>query len=855
MPTAIHINAQNHREELAQEPYGPPTPGPEPIWTGLSDLIGEIIKDVLRRVLIVISTILLISGLILTLGKDKAEAAILVAEESGTLLPSTWESDLRELVPDETLRALITNEVKRENPGGDLSGTPTKDVLKGFTGDGRTSEGRLVWDLGAAYRSSGLKPIRMLNGVQYLGRLYQINAEGLGLELLAMPGVPTETRIPNLLLGGNAFHIMPAKLYEKNFPTTRNAIINPNQTYYHHSGVTYVRAGESHPKTVRLEAGIHRLKEDTAAELVTEPILDQTRFEEDRSFSTAVGATVSEPDASAWTVSGFDAQSKDGVIVKMAQYSYVVQHTDVNNSPDSVSLAYFYGLGVRFLSTVKHTATATVLADFSFRKVSASTPTQGLAGAKYLLQTTDGAYVKGAAGSGNTDSDNTGSNNTAAVNPEGTLQTAAAPNEAGVMTLTTGPDGGFTVHGLPASPEGVPYTLTEIEAPAGYQLDPTPIPITVRSHDVTVEGTAGGGEGTEATVTKDSVTATADRWTQVSTQSTLDENNDWQVDYAQSGEAMTLTAQDGSEATETRAASSYGDADVFIANGGKQLTLAVEESDASWTPVNSVSRLTAGARADEAQTFSGEALDSVAQVQRAINGIIERGGMERDDDYYTVDTSVVYRDEGSIELNAFSQADGFNPVEVTVQADKHLNDASGPQPVEQGRFRFTLEPQGGAPAPLEGTTVDVDGDGTTFWTLPQLDWQTYLQSAKNDQGEATLTYRVLEEDTGEPGIVYDDTVHTLEIRMRERENEPGTGVTNGLTVSALVDGREVATGDGTRTAVILPTDSLPFTNTVQSPERLPVTGGGGILAFALIGGLLFAGGAAALIITVRRRHR
>ena len=845
MPTAIHINAQNHREEPAQEPYGPPTPGPEPIWTGLSDLIGEIIKDVLRRVLIVISTILLISGLILTLGKDKAEAAILVAEESNTILPATWESDLRELVPDETLRALITNEVKRENPGGDLSGTPTRDVLKGFTGDGRTSEGRLVWELGAAYRSSGLKPIRMLNGVQYLGRLYQINAEGLGLELLAMPGVPTETRIPNLLLGGNAFHIMPAKLYEKNFPTTRNAAINPNQNYYQHTGVTYVRTGEAHSKTVRMNAGIYRLKGD-ATELSTEPILNQTKFEgEDSSSDTTVGAVVSDPDASGWTISGFDQKSKDGVIAKMAQYKYVVRHVDNNGSPDRISFTYFYGLGVRFLSTVKHTATATVLADFSFRKVSASTPSQGLAGAKYLLQTTDGAYVKSVAGP----------DNTAAVNPDGTLQTAASPNEAGVMTLTTGPDGGFTVHGLPASPEGVPYTLTEIEAPAGYQLDPTPIPITVRSHDVTVEGTAGGGEGTEATVTKDSVTATADRWTQVSTQSTLDENNDWQVDYAQSGEAMTLTAQDGSEATETRAASSYGDADVFIANGGKQLTLAVEESGASWTPVNSVSRLTVGTRADEAQTFSGEALDSVAQVQRAINGIIERGGMERDDDYYTVDTSVVYRDEGSIELNAFSQADGFNPVEVTVQADKHLNDASGPQPVEQGRFRFTLEPQNGAPAPLEGTTVDVDGDGTAFWTLPQLDWQTYLQSAKNDQGEATLTYRVLEEDAGEPGIVYDDTVHTLEIRMRERESEPGTGVTNGLTVSALVDGREVATGDGTRTAVILPTDSLPFTNTVQSPERLPVTGGGGILAFSLIGGLLFAGGAAALIITVRRRHR
>ncbi|KAB8290947.1 hypothetical protein DSM100685_1351 [Bifidobacterium avesanii] len=786
---------------------------------------------------------------------DQAFGATRDAGAAGTVLPASWESDMRAMVPDSTLRALMTAEVRREFPGANLSAKTTAQVLASIRGDGKTSDkGWPAWDLGKAYAGSGLPPIRLLNGVQYLSGVYEVNARGLGLEVLAMPEVGVETKIPNLNIVGNVFHILPSKLYEKNFSTTRNAIINPNQEYYHHTGVTYVRSGAGQPKTIRVEAGILQLTDDAAAvkavrdgggELPVKPILDRTEFGgEDLSFNTTTGATVSK-DAAAWTVTGFGHDAKDGEVMNMAQYTYAVRHTDRNGALDAVSLSYFYGLRVDFLSTVRHTASATVLGDFSFRKTSASNPEQGLAGAVYVLRDAQGRYVRGA-------------NNAAIYDDAGALDTADRADADGVLRLTTGGDGTFTARNLPASPEGVRYELVEVAAPDGYETASAPVPVTVKSSANAVSAGTDGGEGDSATVTKDEVTAVADRWTDAST--TPAPTEDFGIDYVHSGEAMTMRAHDGSEAATLRRAADYGGADVFIRNGGSPVSLHVDGAGNAWKPLVSRSTVVAGNRADAATVHAGEGLAAVDAAQRQINDVIASSGMTRDDDYYTVNTTVVYHDDASLELNRYTdgrheQTDRARPIDVTVQARKHFTGRDGDLPIEAGRFTLSMEPQDGAPAPADGTSSPVDADGLAQWRLPAITWDVY-RKAKDRDGVATFRYAVSETRGDDPNVEYDRTVHQVEIRVTERENADGSGVTHGLNATVLVNGREAASGTGAQGTITVGGDAIAFTNHDRPGGELPMTGGIGVVLPVTAGGSLLLAGTVALSIatgkTVRR---
>lgn len=817
---------------------------------------GDPLKD-LARACALRMAIFAAVAVVLTAGvglADQADAAMLTVDGGSVALPATWDADMRAMVPDATLRTLMDREVRREFAGQNLASRSSKDVLAAVKGDGVTSDmGWPAWDLGKAYRQSGLKPIRLLNGVQYLSGVYEINARGLGLEALAMPGVPVGTQIPNLVVADNVFHIFPTSMYERNFPTTRDAAINPNQEYYHHAGVTYVRSGADRPKTVRVEAGVYQLADDAAAVKALEgdgtapfplrPILNRTKFGTgDRSFNRTVGSSVSEPDDAAWTVTGFDGDAKEGAIMTMAQYTYAVRHTDRNGAMDAVSLTYFYGLDVNFLSTVKHTASVTVLGDFSFRKTSASNPQQGLAGAEYVLRTADGRYVKG-------------SDHAALYDDSGMLATTDRADGKGVLRLTTGSDGTFVARDLPASEKGVRYELVEVKAPDGYRLSANPVPVTVKANAGKVDANVSGGEGDRAVVTKDAVTAAADRWTSAATKP-VSSKEDFAIDYTRSGEAMTLHAKDGSAASTARRAADYDGADAFIRNGGNPVTLGLDGINEAWRPLVSSSSVTVGGRTDAATVHTGGRLEAMAKAQRQINGIIEAGGMAKADDYYAVHTTVVYHDDASLAFNRYdgdhhTQADPANPIDVTVQARKHFLSDQGELPIESGRFAMVLEPQNGAPEPEGGTTSKVDAEGRAQWRLPRITWDVY-RKAKGGDGTAVFRYRVRELPGSEPNIEYDRTVHTLEVRVHEREDASQPGTTYGLTATVLVNGTTAASGTSLQGAVTVTADAISFTNREHPAEELPLTGGTGILIPVTAGGTLLLAGITALIITARR---
>lgn len=331
-----------------------------------------------------------------------------------------------------------------------------------------------------------------------------------------------------------------------------------------------------------------------------------------------------------------------------------------------------------------------------------------------------------------------------------------------------------------------------------------------------------GGEGAQQTVTADSIKADAsdsDEWVHSTRRLTLPRGqanpnaNRSQYDYARSGDPMLLRGTDGSTASaqSTRNASDYdGGADLFMKNGGNQVTFSAVASEGATLPEGyqlerQESTLTDGTGTTLLKSSDANALGKVSDY---VNDIIDNSKMTKTTDYYNVNTVAIYHDSTSADtLNNFIvsndgngdqnvQRDEVKPLQVTFNATKKLLRNGEKQQVKAGEFKFNLEPDAasaakGAPT-FSQATVEVGADGTATWSPLTFtaDWWKSLseQARKNPEG-VLYTYKMSEVNTGNPRYDYDTTTYSIRLRITEKE-EYQYGITNGLTLRVYVNGIE-----------------------------------------------------------------
>ena len=793
---------------------------------------------------------------------DRAQAHMLANKAGGEVkLPADWDATMTKYFPDEVLRKLVDQEVRNEFPGEDLSGNSVDDILSWVTGPNNDG----IWtNLYSAYKELGTSErIKSLNGVQYLTGLSELyvnsagsgaGAHNVGLQMLAFPGVANGTSVPDLDLSYNNLHIFPSKLYpangDVNLPiTTQNRNIDVSQNYYHHTPtLTYVRDGKG-GKQVTFKAGIYKLADDASYTVNDEntslvPIFNQSSEKKAYDFSTISGLH----GYNAKTTEGFttvtgDTQAQGGQVVKNVQYQNVAANLDGGTNRDVYSFSYAYTMTIDYLSTVKQRSNITTLGDFTFKKTSATNTNLGLKGAEYRILR-DGKYLQGTV---------KGSTFTATTN-NGKLVTTADASKAD--TVTTDAKGEITVRGVPATRDGVEYEVEEVKAPEGYELNKKAVTVKVKvSADLKTQVT--GGESDEQTITANSVTASAavsSDWKNAASVTNLQRGQQNpnpkknRVDYAKSGDEMTLIGTDSEPAQSTRTPSAYnGGADKFIKNGGSKVGLAVVGSDGGALPsgyevISQKSTLKDGTGKTLKTDEGGNSLNTVTD---AVNGIISGRKMTKVTDYYNVDTDAVYHDTASVGLNSFTvsddgtgdvnvQRDKVKPVAVEINASKTLT--SGTKDGERitgdelKGFTFEMTPdedsEGKSPAYVRKVTTDENGNAS--WGKLNFDsvwWEKATKdvkachagaddSATADGCKVTLNYTVAELDDGKPQYQYDKSQHKVRIEVSE------TGTTKGLTVKVYVgdDTEPAATassasaGEGETSSVSIPGEKLTFHN-------------------------------------------
>ena len=515
------------------------------------------------------------------------------------------------------------------------------------------------------------------------------------------------------------------------------------------------------------------------------------------------------------TQTGFTAttggnEAADGQLYRQVGYEYIAINTDSQNNRDAYSFSYGYHLLVNYLSTVKQSSTTKVLGDFKFKKTSSGNSDVALKNAEYVLKTTDGKYLTGAY------RDNAYWIDT---DDNGALITTTDKSKA--LRLVTNREGTFTVRGVPGSKDGVDYLLEETKAPAGYTPSSGDVHVKVRvAADLTTQVT--GGEGTQQTVTADSIKADAsdsDDWVNSTRRLTLPRGqtnpntNRSRYDYARSGDSMVLKGTDGSTASaqSTKNASDYdGGADLFIKNGGNEVTFSAVTSEGATLPEGyhlerQESTLTDGTGATLLKSSDANALGKVSDY---VNDIIDNSKMTKTTDYYKVNTVAIYHDSTSADsLNNFIvsndgngdqnvQRDEVKPLQVTFNATKKLLRNGEKQQVKAGEFKFKLEPDAasvakGAPK-FSQATVAVGADGTATWsplTFTSDWWKSLSEQARKNPEGVLYTYKMSEVNDGNPRYDYDTTTYNILLRITEKE-EYQYGVTNGLTLRVYVNGTE-----------------------------------------------------------------
>ena len=424
-------------------------------------------------------------------------------------------------------------------------------------------------------------------------------------------------------------------------------------------------------------------------------------------------------------------------------FKTTADQSTVKSNWKTVTTTLGYCVSTKYVSSLDADYTAQLYGGFTFKKTSSVADNRGVAGAKYVVKNTDGKYLR------------VGADNSASEFVD-TLSLATR--------FETGDDGTFTVANLPlgyvedADADGMltaTYSVVEVEPPAGYALDPTPISVTVTGDASGIATTFDGGEGSSVSVAS-------------SNNTTYTPNlNSY---YSKEPTIYSLVASDKS----TKVESSH---DCYIANrsargGGVlgtdlyRMKYAILDTDTD----NYSAVQTPTFRLEDLQGNTVLTATSLDELKTKINeDIIYANAMQSESDSYVIKASgsMIYYDNNSTSTSvveypddAASHHDTPLPANIELQAEKKLWGAD----LSNDQFSFTLTPVGtiaGDPVPKTGITVSNDESGKInfgelSYTLPG----TYTYSVKEntddssserihfDSEEKTITVVVTEQSDG-----------------------------------------------------------------------------------------------------------
>lgn len=408
-----------------------------------------------------------------------------------------------------------------------------------------------------------------------------------------------------------------------------------------------------------------------------------------------------------------------------------VDFRGVQSTTKAITTTYGYCVPTKCISTLDADFETQLYGGFTFKKTSSITTTRGLAGAKYVVKNTDGKYLRLG-----------GENSASEFVDTLSLATQFETDENGSFTVQKVPLGSVTE----ADDEGNltrEYTVTEIQAPAGYALDSTPIDVTVSGNVSGISTTFNGGEGTSVTVAgANNVTYTPDfdegTLNTTSVNVTTDSSHDCYI------------------------ANKQDKGDGVLGDDLQRIKYAVLDSDTeNYSTVRNPTFSLVNTEGTTVLTAS-----SLDDLKTQINEeLIRKNAMKEAKDCYVIKASdpLIYYDENStttsvVEYSGTNQAhlDTPLPVNIKLKANKTLLGSA----LTAGQFTFSLTPKTtvtGDPVGPSGifATNDENGEidfGELSYTLP---------------GTYTYTLKEVDESATNKRIDYDTKEHTITVVVTE----------------------------------------------------------------------------------------
>lgn len=389
---------------------------------------------------------------------------------------------------------------------------------------------------------------------------------------------------------------------------------------------------------------------------------------------------------------------------------------------DHRSYTYNYKVTANYYSSVNVDLQNQVYGGFTFTKTSENDAKLNLSGAKYVVMK-NGKYLSKVGGN----------DQEAEFTNDITKAKIFETNKAGTFEVSPVPEG--------------KYEVIEVKAPAGYELNTTPVSVEVVADKTGIATSYAGAEGKSLTVNADKTTLTP-HWDQGN-------NNKMTV----SGDTTTKTA------------------DMFIKNRserGNEITQMKYEllntADKKYTTLQEP-EFTVRDLKDDVVKDNLKDLDAVKDY---INkDIIGKNAMKSEWDSYKISSSkdLIYYDTTSVTKCVATQTDTPLPINLKFDATKTL---IGGDALVGGEFEFTLVPDAGNPNddPFQDGKTGIN-DATGKIDLGQVQFTkagTYKYTLKETNG-GTLG--------NDPGITYDTDERSIEIKVEE------TGE-NGLTATVKI---------------------------------------------------------------------
>ena len=152
--------------------------------------------------------------------------------------------------------------------------------------------------------------------------------------------------------------------------------------------------------------------------------------------------------------------------------------------------------------------------------------------------------------------------------------------------------------------------------------------------------------------------------------------------------------------------------------------------------------------------------------------------------------------DGSINMyprkNIVNQVKPANSTVITV--NKEFTDAAKKANLSnEATFRFTLEPQGNAPAPVDGILVAALPTGASDVSFDKIKFDPTAADYSGD-GQ-TYTYKVKEVDSGVANVIYDDREFTVTVKVKENAATGDLEVTQTYAVGGASANKITFTND------------------------------------------------------------